>query len=52
MADYHLEEYGIELWVGKIAREVADEFTAKKPDKPRFSGFDRSQIEQQACHQM
>jgi methionine synthase I (cobalamin-dependent) len=30
MADYHLEEYVYELkWVGKIAREVADEFTAK-----------------------
>jgi 5-methyltetrahydrofolate--homocysteine methyltransferase len=26
----------IELWIRKIAREVADEFTAKKPDKPRF----------------
>ncbi len=38
MADYHLEEYVYELNYesAKIAREVADEFTAKNPDKPRF----------------
>jgi 5-methyltetrahydrofolate--homocysteine methyltransferase len=38
MADYHLEEYVYELnfQSAKIAREVADEFTAKNPDKPRF----------------
>ena len=38
MADYHLEEYVWEMNVAsaKIAREVADEFTAREPDKPRF----------------
>ena len=38
MADYHLEEYVYQLNYesAKIAREVADEFTVKNPDKPRF----------------
>ena len=38
MADYHLEEYVYQLNYesAKIAREVADEFTARNPDKPRF----------------
>jgi 5-methyltetrahydrofolate--homocysteine methyltransferase len=38
MADYHLEEYVYQLNYesAKIARNVADEFTAKNPDKPRF----------------
>lgn len=38
MADYHLEDWVYELnyQSAKIAREVADEFTAKNPDKPRF----------------
>lgn len=38
MADYYLEEYVYELNYesAKIARAVADEFTAKNPDKPRF----------------
>jgi 5-methyltetrahydrofolate--homocysteine methyltransferase len=38
MADYHLEEYVYQLNYesAKIAREVADEFTEKNPDKPRF----------------
>ena len=38
MADYHLEEYVYQLNYesAKIAREVADEFTAQNPDKPRF----------------
>ena len=38
MADYYLEEYVYELNYesAKIAREVADDFTAKNPDKPRF----------------
>ena len=38
MADYHLEEYVYELNYesARIARKVADEFTAKNPDKPRF----------------
>lgn len=37
-ADYHLEDwvYKINYEGAKIAREVADEFTAKEPDKPRF----------------
>lgn len=37
-ADYHLEHlvYEINFQSAKIAREVADEFTAKEPDKPRF----------------
>ena len=38
MADYHLEDFVYELNYesAKIAREVADEFTAKNPKKPRF----------------
>lgn len=38
MADYHLEDLGYELNYesAKIAREVADEFTALNPEKPRF----------------
>ena len=38
MADYYLEDFVYELNYesAKIAREVADEFTAKNPDKPRF----------------
>lgn len=37
-ADYHLEHlvYRINFEAAKIAREVADEFTAKEPGKPRF----------------
>lgn len=37
-ADYHLEDwvYKINYEGAKIAREVADEFTAKEPNKPRF----------------
>ncbi len=37
-ADYQLEDavYDINYQSAKIAREVADEFTAKEPDKPRF----------------
>lgn len=38
MADYHVEEYVREMNLAavKLAREVADEYTAKNPDKPRF----------------
>ncbi len=38
MADYHVEEYvrEINLEAVRLAREVADEYTAKNPDKPRF----------------
>lgn len=38
MADYHVQEYvrEINLAAVKLAREVADEFTALTPDKPRF----------------
>jgi 5-methyltetrahydrofolate--homocysteine methyltransferase len=38
MADYHMEAYVYELnyQSAKIAREVADEFTAKNPSRPRF----------------
>lgn len=38
MADYHMEEFVYELnyQSAKIAREVADEFTARNPEKPRF----------------
>ena len=38
MADYHLEYlvYELNYESARIAREVADEFTAKNPDKPRF----------------
>ena len=38
MADYHLEDivYELNFESSKIARVVADEFTAKNPNKPRF----------------
>lgn len=38
MADYEMEEYVYELnfQSAKIAKEVAKEFTAKNPNKPRF----------------
>ena len=38
MADYGMENlvYELNISSAKIAREVADEFTAKNPDKPRF----------------
>jgi 5-methyltetrahydrofolate--homocysteine methyltransferase len=38
MADYDMEDYVYELnfQSAKIAKEVAKEFTAKNPDKPRF----------------
>jgi len=38
MADYHLEDFVYELNYesAKLAREVADEFTARNPEKTRF----------------
>lgn len=38
MADYHLEDlvYELNFESAKIAKEVADEFTAKTPHKPRY----------------
>ncbi len=38
MADYHMEElvYELNYESAKIAKKVADEFTAKEPYKPRF----------------
>ena len=38
MADYQMEDlvYELNFQSAKIAREVADEFTAKEPHKPRF----------------
>jgi len=38
MADYHMEHLAYELnfQSAKIAKEVADEITAKNPDKPRY----------------
>ena len=38
MADYHVQEYvrEINLAAVRLAREVADEFAALTPDKPRF----------------
>ena len=38
MADYEMESFSqeINLVAAQIAREVADEFTKKNPDKPRF----------------
>ena len=38
MADYHVEGYcrEINLAAARIARELADEYTAKNPGKPRF----------------
>ncbi|GAA3562811.1 homocysteine S-methyltransferase family protein [Snuella lapsa] len=38
MADYQMEDlvYELNYQSAKIAREVADEFTAKEPNKPRF----------------
>ncbi len=37
-ADYHLEDavYDLNYQSAKIAKEVADEFTAREPHKPRF----------------
>lgn len=37
-AEYHLEDvvYDINYYSAKIAKEVAQEFTAKEPNKPRF----------------
>jgi 5-methyltetrahydrofolate--homocysteine methyltransferase len=38
MADYHLEDivYELNFESARIAREVANEYTAKNPNKPRF----------------
>jgi len=38
MADYHMEDlvYELNFESAKIAKKVADEFTAKEPNKPRF----------------
>lgn len=38
MADYHVQDYirEINLAAARLARNVADEFTAQNPDKPRF----------------
>lgn len=38
MADYHLEElvYELNFESARLAREIADDFTSKNPDKPRF----------------
>lgn len=38
MADYHMEDlvYELNYESAKIAKEVANEFTQKNPDKPRF----------------
>lgn len=38
MADYHMEDlvYEMNYESAKIAKRVADEFTEKEPDKPRF----------------
>lgn len=38
MADYHVQDYVREMNLAAVslAREVADEYTAKTPDKPRF----------------
>lgn len=38
MADYHMESlvYELNFESARIAREIADEFTASNPDKPRF----------------
>ena len=38
MADYHMEDlvYELNYESAKIARQVADEFTAQNPEKPRF----------------
>lgn len=38
MADYHVEEYVREMNIEavRLAREVADEYTAGNPEKPRF----------------
>src|ERR1700744_6674873 len=44
LADYHLEELAYELSYegARLAREVADEYTAKNPDKPRFVEIGRA----------
>ena len=44
-ADYHLEDvvYELNFESAKIAREVADAFTLRTPDKPRFVAGSRSE---------
>ncbi len=38
LADYHMQDLAFEINVAaaRLAREIADEFTAETPDKPRF----------------
>ncbi|GAB4342532.1 MAG: methionine synthase [Flammeovirgaceae bacterium] len=38
MADYHMEElvYELNYYSAKLAKEAADEYTAKNPSKPRY----------------
>jgi 5-methyltetrahydrofolate--homocysteine methyltransferase len=47
MSDYHMQEYVREMnfAAARLAREAADEYTAKTPDKPRFVA-DRSSDQQ------
>jgi 5-methyltetrahydrofolate--homocysteine methyltransferase len=55
MADYHLEDlvYELNFESAKIAREVADEFTAKKSRQTTFCGWvNRSNKQNGVCHQM
>jgi 5-methyltetrahydrofolate--homocysteine methyltransferase len=54
MADYHLEHlvYELNYQSAKIAREVANEFTVKNPDKPRFVAGSGLPTVRQACHPM
>jgi 5-methyltetrahydrofolate--homocysteine methyltransferase len=54
MADYHLEDivYELNYESAKIAREVADAFTAKTRISPDLLRFHRDQqTERQACRQ-
>ena len=54
MADYHLEDlvYELNYESAKLAREVADEFTAKNPDQPRFVAGSIGYEQNRKCHPM
>ena len=53
MADYHVQDYvrEINLAAVKLAREVADEFTALTPDKPRFVAGSVGPTNKTCCQQ-
>ena len=54
MADYFMEDlvYELNYESARIAKQVADEFTAKEPHKPRFVVGSIGPTNKTACHQM